>query len=872
MPLSGATVDKNQLFRFPTVDADDDYIIGFRDRYFQRYSQYRNRHLTRIALGLYYELGRQWIERDWEETFEGVRSFAFKEMQPTSEIELPKPVTNRIAPAVDIEFATLSKRQWKPKVVTGTRDPRAQAATKVANDVLNDRLEKLQWADKRDRFIRNVIIYGTGIMKSWWNESWSELAWVAVNASRCSACGALYSEPYTKDGLPITACVACGGPLVDANLTEEESYQKDIFARPLGQTVPKGGTDLEVISPFEYYPQNGGVGYNNLSAVMHGVNKVRSLDWVEEHYPHLIDQVEPESPEELMRFHPFLGEWDIIGRFDYGMDAGIYDHHTQVYEMIHYPSFRHPEGRKIVVIGHKQALIAENTGLVHRIEDQTGTAEVPSVMFTSAVWKEREGEFWGKGLPDDLISPQNRVNGMDAQTIEARERMGSPNLMIPDDADLDGPEFNAAYGLGKLFRYRVSPINPQAKPEVFGSILMPQGVYNERQACIDDMTAIVGPADIEVGEAPRNVTTTSGLQILGEQAERKRATRERGIVSSLESVWEHQLKLLWVNRVDPDTYEAANPDGGWEIKQYDREAIAGQTKVKVEKQAYVDQSVIMREATREALTDGLYDISSPLARKRVLENMGLPTDINEESSLQIDKAKQQWVDFVDDGRIPIIDASLDNHQIRFQTLGTMLLQDEGKQMARAACWEQILPLIAGWEEELARMEAVDARTREFYGGEPPKDQAEEMYAEAMIQYKEQMARYEAASAVAMQDAGPEGQNPDAAAQIPPPPQEPPAPIFLPKQIELKILGTWSQLIDKRTVEQPQPGLQGIIVQKAAQTMEDPTAIQQRVEEWLRFRAVVDGYRLMAQKAQMAMMPQPPAPGSAPGAAEEGATA
>ena len=103
MPLNGATVAKDQLFRFPTVDADENYIIGFRDRYFQRYSQYRNRHLTRIALGLYYELGRQWIERDWEETFEGVRGFAFKEMNPTSEIELPKPVTNRIAPAVDGE-------------------------------------------------------------------------------------------------------------------------------------------------------------------------------------------------------------------------------------------------------------------------------------------------------------------------------------------------------------------------------------------------------------------------------------------------------------------------------------------------------------------------------------------------------------------------------------------------------------------------------------------------------------------------------------------------------------------------------------------------------------------------------------------------
>lgn len=867
MSDSSIVFDKDSTYRFPTVEADDDFVIGFRDRYFQRYSQYRNRHLTRVALALYYDLGRQWIERDWEQTFEGVRGFAFREMQPTSEIELPRPVTNRIAPAIDIEFSTLSKRQWKPKVVTGTRDPRSQAAVKVANDVLNDRLEKLKWPDKRDRFIRNVITFGTGIMKSYWNENWSELMWVSVDAARCSSCGATFSEPFTKDGTPITACVACGGPLEQANLNEEESHGRDLFARPLGRNIPKGGTDLEVVSPFEYYPQNGGVGSDNTNAVMHGVLKVRSLDWVEEQYPELIDEVEPEPPEELMRSHPFLGEWDIIGRFDYGFDAGIYDHHTQVFELYHNPSYRHPEGRKIVIIGQRQALIAHNGPLMQRIEDESGTAEVPEVMLTSAVWKRREGEFWGKALPDDLISPQNRINGMDAQTIEARERMGSPNLLIPEDADLEGPEFNAAYGLGKLFRYRVSPINPTAKPEVFGSILMPQGVYNERQACIDDMTAIVGPADIEVGEAPRNVTTTSGLQILGEQAERKRATRERGIVTSLESVWEHQLKLLWVNRVDPDTYEQASPDGSWELKQYDREAIAGQTKVKVEKQAYVDQSVMQREATREALTDQLYDATSPLAKKRILENMGLPTDINEDSSLQIDKGKQQYVDFVDDGVIPVIDPSIDNHQIRFQTLGTMLLQDEGKQMAAEAGWDQILPLIAGWEETLSRLEAVDARTREFYGGEPPPQEAAEMYAQATADYEEQMQQYEAMTATVLEAAGPQGDNPDAAAALPPPPQEPPAPVFLPKQIEIKVFGVWMQMIEVRTAEEQMPGIQGVVIGKANQTMQDPGEVQQKVEQFMRFRAVVDGYRLMAQKAQMAAMAPQPAPGSAPGAAE-----
>jgi hypothetical protein len=247
--------------------------------------------------------------------------------------------------------------------------------------------------------------------------------------------------------------------------------------------------------------------------------------------------------------------------------------------------------------------------------------------------------------------------------------------------------------------------------------------------------------------------------------------------------------------------------------------------------------------------------------------MGLPTDINEDSSLQIDKAKQQWVDFVDDSIIPVIDPSIDNHQIRFQTLGTMILNDEGKQLSDEASWSQLLPLIAGWEEELARLEAVDARTREFYGGEPPPAEAQQMYVKAQAQYEEQMERYNAMTATVMEDAGPQGQNPDAASQIPAPPQEPPAPVFLPKQIEIKIFGVWMQMIEVRTTEQQPPGLQGIVMAKASQTTQDPALVGEKIEKFMRFRAVVDGYRLMAQKAQMAMMPPQPAPGSAPGAAE-----
>jgi uncharacterized protein YbdZ (MbtH family) len=868
---AGATL-VTPYYRFPTLDAPDNDLRSFASRHFAWRATYRMRHMQRIAKALYYALGKQWITLDIDVVDDG-RGFVMRQLTDEMEPELPRPVRNVVAPAIDVEFATLSKRQWEPKVPTYSRDPRMEAAAKVADDVLHDRLKKLGWPDLRDRFILNVITMGTGILRSWWEENFYETSWVAVpEPYRCPQCEQLFAsnripqalltliqngstasvrdiadtgeEP--TDMVEMANCPGCAAqaPLEPADLDEEQSRGSDMFGRPLGEDLPKGGTNLELITPFEYYPENGGVGVSPETARMHGICKVRSLDWIEEHFPDLIDQVQPEPQEVLLQEHPLLGEHDIIGRLDVAMDAGIYDHHARVYDLYHDPSYRFPQGRMITLIGGTQQLIARNDKLVRTITEGNESANVPHTIVKAAIWKPREGEFWGKALPDDIISPQNQINGIIAQTIEARERMGSPNIFAPADAEISGPAYRAGYGLGKIFTWQPSPISPTAKPEVFGSVLMPAGVYNEMDRAEQSVTKIVGPADIEIGEAPRNITTTSGLQILGEQAERRRATRERGITSAFQAVWEHQLSLLWVLRTDLDTYEARLPDGSFELKQYSRESICGMTRVEIERQAYIDRSIIQREKTREALLDRLYDPSTPTARKKLLELMDLPTDVNEDTNLQIEHARRQWVDFVDDQKIPVIDTSIDDPAIRFSVLGTMLLQDEGRQLSEQALWPQILPIIAGWEELHQAMSAQDALARQKYGGEPPPEQAAEMYAKFQMAYQEAKSAYDTQIQHAQQNPVP-GQPPPG-----PPPPEPPPPIFIPKQPEQRVYLVWRQMIQNKG------GIDPLIQQAAVKALVMPEQMAQVVDLYLRFRAVVEAYRLLS--------PPMPMPGSMPG--------
>jgi hypothetical protein len=859
--------------RFPTVDAEDSDIIGFRDTFFAEFQAFRNTILSNIARNILYKHGQQWIEREDAVMTDGARGFMWRAMQPNADVERPMPVDNRITSSIDVEFATLSKRQWQPKIPTFSRDPRREATAKVAGEILKDRLVKLNWDDIRDAFILNDITHGTAILKSFWNESFYETSWISeTGCCRCTNCGQMLAKrevpsgvintlqsgrtvsmgDYTdqpEDGV-LANCPMCTGPLQPMEMNQELAQGVDMFQRPMGKEVPKGNTDIELISAFEWYPQNSGIYVTPLSIKQHGICKVRSLDWVDEHFPWLEGKIDPEPPEELLRYHPTLGQWDYMGRFHPGWDSGMFDSHVRVYELYADPSYRYPEGRSITVIGRRQDVIAENDVLVKKIKDEKTGEEVsvPKVKILVSVWKPVEDVIWGRGLPDDIISPQNRLNGIDSQTIEARERMGSPNLIIPEDADLSGPEYDSSYGSGKLMKYQLSAISPTAKPEVFGSILMPSGVHEERATAEASITKIIGPADIEIGEAPRNVTTTSGLQILGEQAERRRGTRERSLTTAFKKLWEHQLQMLWVLRVDEDSYEDITPDGSWEMKQYDREHIAGHTKVEIEKQAYIDRSIIMREASREAQTDMLYgppDQLSPLARKKLLEMRGLPTDVNEESNLQIDHARRVWVDFVDDGKVPVIDASVDDPVICFQVLGSMLKQDEGLQLSEESGWFAIVGDLTGWEDELAQITQQDQLLRQTY---PNEDTAAEDFARLTLAYQDAMGAYTAAQQAQQQVP----QIPGAPLPPPqgPPPQAPPPPTFVPRQIEKRIMLVWGNML-KRTET-----LQKWVDEQSRKLVKPPEECLKKMEQYLKMRAYIEGYKVLGGG-------QAPTPGTLP---------
>ncbi len=865
------------VYCLPDLDASDEDFIAYRERLFNKNSAIRNKRLQQAALSYAYVMGRQWAEIDTDVMIDGVRGYVIRDMAKNLIVDQPRPVTNRIEIAVEIELSSLGKRELIPNIHTSSRDPKITMAAKHTKDILEHKLRVNNWPEIRELANFIHIVAGTVGLRAAWDERETDTGIYGTDdAVICEKCGnKLASEKIprymldkyqlqnietvrdlatTDDDDPIiqlTHCPSCPTPVplkrYDVD-NEQDASTYDMFERPLGVELPRGDCNIEVVSPFEMYPENGGVNVYPHNFRMLGLKTIRNLEWIFDRWPQLEGKVKPEDPYQLMKDHPILGEWQFAGNYNSHYDSGIFDYHARMYEIIHEPGGkRYPQGARVVMIADHVAEVQplfRKTMLKLAPNEPEVEAEAPIVAVSVARFKMRMSEFFGRGLPDSLISPQNRINGTDAQAIDLVDRWGSPNVWVPEGMEITGPEWLPTYGSGKFIRYRIDPGNVEQFPREFGGSANPAPMMQMREAATNDLKELGGPAALEMGEAPKNISTTSGLQLLGEAAERRRGPHERALVEAYQKTWRAMVQMLAVFRVEEEEYDSQIQDNIFEKKMFSRVLIHMQTNVVIEKQGYVDKSLYLREATREAMADMLYDTSSQAAKKKILEYRGLPTDINEGENRQVDLANEQFINFTDSGIIPIVDDTLDNHKIRYQVLGTHLLSAKGRDMDMQFHWPEVLERISGWEDELRIMEAADNEVVAFYGGRKnSKDPAViEYFGTQMKNWTDQMEAWQKLQEPPPREAIVPGVPPPPPMPAPP---KPPPPVFLPALRQRRIEGLWLQKLKWNPVPMPPEVMPGFMA-------------------YLSFRAAIDTYRLKDLEQTIGVVPpaMPPGQGTA----------
>lgn len=872
--------------KLPTLNDEDGSVREWMDRHLDYTSPRRRWQTQSAALKLWFYLGRQWVvARRQLAAHDG--GYHFEDIHRESSAAFPQPVTNLIAPAVDNEVSRLARKEYVPDTSAGKNKPEYIAAARQAKDILLHEMKLQEWDEKREHLCFNLCIDSVAICRTWWDENDIEQALIqSPEAVKCPSCGSFFASPKIPrsaigddfrhtvslkdvegdlDQVEMSHCPMCDdlSLLKPFEMLPEEATSQDPLGRPMGLMVPRGEGQIEVISIHEYYPENGGLGVEPHAQRVMSQVKVRSLDWIALRVPELRDNIDPEDPAQLLRYNPLYADRVFQGGGGgYGLGSGYesYDNHARVFETIIPP-------QPIEGLEKGAHFLKVNDKVVRRelcveVKGEQGYRLVPRVKYHFARFKRMPGNFWGRSFVDDMIPLQRRLNELDAQVIDLRER-GKPSIWIQSGTELYTKD--DVTGSLNIIEYDGVPGGWAPRDGLFPGIPLTGSVYSEERAqIIRDMQALGAPQDIEMGQAPGSVKTTSGLMLLSEEASRKRAPRERSMLGLYESVFEHFLQMTWAFRKEDATYEVQREGGVYEQESYRGTDLLGDIRVEMAARVGYDQTLYNKEAAAEALTLGLYKLDSAAAVDKILELMKLPKDINENQTLQIERAEQVWTNFIKDREIPNIDPTIYDAATWYSVLGKRWHEDDAYILQRRTGWEALLPAIVTWPEKLQETLAQEAISKPIYGKLPPEqwpqiqEKGNALVAEAKVAYQRAMASFQQTTAAA-----PPGSAPPA----PPPPPTvtefpaPPANGFLPDPLEQKIYTIFRRMtpdFDQALVAATRAMELSDTVRPAPEAM---AALE--LDSLLKMRAVIEAFRLMATAGTGAPPPTPGAQGGPP---------
>lgn len=866
----------------PRLDSSDEEIKKFVKRIINDDNKFRRWHMLRKANNLWMYQGRHWMRPISRARAGGSGIYHFEDLQRKAGRQFPEPVDNMIATGIDNEVARLGRKEYVPETTADSSQPELQQAARTAKNVLIYDLKQMVWADTREAIMFDLVATGTCVAHSYWDETQTEHSVVASpDAMFCPGCekqfaSAKIPEIMAQIGFPdemgmpqaiqhpetlrpvestergrppevqMTHCPTCPEPvpLQPRTPLPEEAEGFDIFQRQLGIPIPKGQGLIEHDSPFEVYPENAGIGIEPRTCRIWGLKKVRDIGWV--YARHTDCDVEPESPKELMRSHPMLGDGKFSESFSDEGDKDIYSQHVAVKQLFvdPMPIPGLEKGAVFTVIGEK---VLEPKPLMVDVEVPGGkTKQVRRAKFGAHRRKRVPGQFWGRTPVDDAVPLQRRLNQIDAMDDDITEH-GKPWMAVPMGSQFGWPQDPQ----GSLQIVEVdSPDGRWDDFKIVNANPLTGNAYHEKRAQIaQSIRDRLGPQEIEAG-ASGKAKTALEVKVLSEQVEEQRGPVERGLVTNVyDPLFNHHLEIAWAFKKDDTEYEIEETAGTYGVQSYKGTDLLGGIKVQVESKGDFSKSVYQIQATQDAATKGLYGdwMSDPVLRNQILENMDLPK-VDGKQKLQILRAQQAWSEFIKDGSIPGFDPTIHAADIWFRVLNESWLGDEALDLQRKAEWPKFVDATAGWEKVLAKAEELDAQQRQFYEGFPP-EQWPAIQAEASAKVQEIESAQQKTADEASRVPGAQVPPSMPVPQIPPPPD--PMVGFLPEALHLRI----GIILRQKGAALLSPVPMGVDPAALADKTAGPLSVL--VDAY----AVIQACRILSMPPPLPMMP--PGPGGPP---------
>ena len=563
---------------------------------------------------------------------------------------VPRPTTNYILPIVRTIVSRLTKQKPQAKVRPNSQDPRDIGSAKVSDLVLDVKYEELREEEKQQEKAYWGVITGTVFKKIFWDEN----TFKVIKIPRTET----VIETITDEQ----------GNLIpqEREQTKEEEFNV-------------GDVGSSVIPPF-----NIAFALNTRSPLeMEWIMEysVQKLDWIkknynkkEKGYTGRTDEVKEEKGLSVILQYEYklrtLTGRNSGGYYSTGSGAEMVVKNSAVLkEYYQKPTEKYPRGRMIVVANGIPLYNGDSPYYADGFEDSWH----PYVEWRFEIVP---GRAWGKGLVEELIPINRRINAIDSLIILNRRTMAIAQWLIPEGSGVPNGFINGRPGLNITYR----PVGANgAKPEKVEASALPQQVYQERNQAVEDIKRLGMTQDVLEGTNPVGVKTAYQLEQLLENALDSLGAMFQRWEKSFEREETKKLLLISKKYKEPRVelgkkLKAINKDvTDIELEMFMGEDLRDNVNVRVEPYSSIPRSKAGENAVLRELVQGkvLDVVTNSINKKEFLEKMGIK---GFEYQITPDVKRAQWENSIienGDAQDLLVDPNnpqgsvleLDNHEI-----------------------------------------------------------------------------------------------------------------------------------------------------------------------------------------------------------------
>jgi hypothetical protein len=510
-------------------------------------------------LNLSYYMGDQWIF--WNRG---------RIDRPKLESWRVKFVDNRILPTVVARVAKKTKSRPTFVCTPATADDSDMQNAEIAEKVLSNDWKSLN-LDYQHLMVQFwAEICGAGFWKIYWDSSKGDSAQFLFGPD---------GEPLKPEGKksPMRADDS------KAEILLELAKQQGVEIQE--KEVAKGDMAVDVISPFELYPDPLAKSMDECEWVIE--EKIRSREYMQKVYG-------MNSVTEDAEIPVGIAESRYASESAGGKDRAK---GVKVFEYFCRPNKKYPQGKWCVWANDK---VLKNT----TIEDSP-YAEFPYVMFSSNLVP---GRFWPTSITTQLRGPQTDLNKLQSQIRENAIRIGNPPVAISREANV---QWSGKIGEKVLFSDTVQ----NALPTFIQPPEIPVYVREEINRIQDSIREISGLHEISNASVPAGITAASAINLLQEADDSRLGPEIQLMEKTLAIAGNYILRLRAKWTDDKRIIHMAGEDGKWDIFSFKGEMLEKVINVDVQAGSGMPQSKAAKQAAMQELLNLALQYGVPLNQR-----------------------------------------------------------------------------------------------------------------------------------------------------------------------------------------------------------------------------------------------------------------